>query len=340
MFPGRKIERGALPTMHPLSGFAWLVTITALVAVLLSGCATDPSIPQAQAAPITIRATDSPVDPGKAATVFYPNTPTPYRPLAPTAIISFDPSATPIPTQPEQSIVLVPMPGWQVELPPAAGENASVENAAAGSSVQDASPEPTLDFYGIDFSSHQRVTIEIIPPDAQVNKGKPIKISFVPGERCEFGDRKACVYAYKPTVSGNVIVLTIHSGVGGEGQKFRSALEGTGINRAAFSLDKVQENMASLAGATVVISQDERVVESTQMQAVTRIPARSLTRYFHAALSEILRVAADLNPEISHLVNPELPQIVLETCGWKMPGEEGSARVSDTTGSVYLGIIR
>jgi hypothetical protein len=256
-------------------------------------------------------------------------------------MVSLEIFAVPTPTAPGKTVVLVPMPGWQNEVQPPVVEG----GAAAGSGAPDhltegSAQEPTFDFYGIDFGSPQRVTIEIIPLDAQVNKGKPIKISFMPGERCEFGDRHACTYAYKPTNTGNVIVVTVHSGMGGEAQRFRAALEGTGINRAGYPLKKVNANLQSLAGAAVVISQGEHVVESVQMTAVTRIPARALKRYFRASLAEILEVAADLDPGIGGLVDPDQPQIVLETCGWKMPGEDGSENVSDTTGSVYLGIIR
>jgi hypothetical protein len=200
------------------------------------------------------------------------------------------------------------------------------------------SSEPSLEFYGIDFGSRQKVTLTIYPPKS-VNRGKPIKIAFIPAERCRFGQKTGCVYAYKPSYPGNVLVLTVHSGVGGEGQRLRGALEGTGINRAAFSLKEVQQNLVALQGARVVLSQGDHEVDSAQVAAITRIPAWALARYFKAPLWEILGFAGQLDPLLAPWATPEQPVIVLETCGWKMPGEKGSGQVSDTTGSVYLGVI-
>jgi len=184
------------------------------------------------------------------------------------------------------------------------------------------------------------VEIKIYPSDSQVNHGNPIKISFIPGEHCRFGDKRGCVYAYKPSLAGNVIIITVHSGVGGEAQRWRAAIEGTGINRAGFSLERTIGNMRSLADAGVVISQGDQQVDQLQLGAVTRIPARALSKYFNTEMADILDFAAQNDPEISNWTLPEQPVIVLETCGWKMPGEAGSNRVTDTTGSVYLAIIR
>ena len=51
-----------------------------------------------------------------------------------------------------------------------------------------------------------------------------------------------------------MILATVHSGIGGEGQALRSALEGTGINRAAFPLDVVQRKLEALRGAQVALN--------------------------------------------------------------------------------------
>jgi hypothetical protein len=324
----RKNVSSAVLKAYPCSSFAWWVSLALAAMLWLAGCASMPWRHVSGAFAARAGAARSPV----LSEVVYPYStgiPTPYRPLSPTAPVYLEGFSAP-PPAPDQTIDLAPENGWQAEAPLYAQENFA----------PDLPPEPTSDFYGIDFDSPERVTIEIIPPDSQVNQGEPIKISFRPGERCRFSDLRACTYAYKPTAAGNLIVITVHSGVGGAAQRFRNALEGTGINRASFSLEEVDANMQSLAGATVVIRQGERSVENLHMQAVTRIPARALTRYFRASLAEILSLAAELDPQISELVYPEQPQIVLETCGWKMPGEAGAAQVSDTTGSVYLGIIR
>jgi hypothetical protein len=254
--------------------------------------------------------------------------PTPFSPLVSTPRL--DLSITVEPTN--QNIISPPQPDARSQSLPV------VKNFNQSNDIL--THEPTLDFYGIDFSNHQRVTITIYPLGKNINHGKPVKLSFIPGEHCQFGDKMGCVYAYKPTSQGNVIVITVHSGVGGEAQQFRGVLEGTGVNRAGYGLEKVKTNMNSLSGAQVIISQGENEVRQLQLAGVTRIPARSLARYFRAPLAEILSVAADINPQIGWLVYPEVPQIVIETCGWKMPGEQGVDRVTDTTGSIYLGIIR
>ena len=85
------------------------------------------------------------------------------------------------------------------------------------------------DFYGIDFSSSaERIKFEILSPTGDVNQGKPVVLSFIPGNTCIFGDQQACVYPHQAW-GQNMIFLTIHSGVGGEGQEFRHVIEGTGL---------------------------------------------------------------------------------------------------------------
>lgn len=265
---------------------------------------------------------------------------TPFQPqqFTPTPIPEVVVNSVSIPDSmsPTAQIAPAPDPRYQLE---DQSENRTLDSGDSPQSNSAYSPEPALDFHGIDFASDERVTILIYPPEQSINNGKPVKISFIPGNHCRFGDKKGCVYAYKPNISGNVIVITVHSGVGGEAQRLRAALEGTGINRAAYNLKKVQSNMAALSGAQVVIKQGDRETAALRVAAITRIPARSLVRYFRAPLAEILAVAADINPEVSDLVYPAGPQIVIETCGWKMPGEPGSEKVTDTTGSIYLGII-
>jgi hypothetical protein len=200
---------------------------------------------------------------------------------------------------------------------------------------------PSLDFYGIDFSNRrQLVTIKIYPSDESVYHGRLIAMSFYPGESCTFGTRKACVYAYRSGVNGNVIFLTIHSGVGGEAQRFRAALEGTWINSAAFSLDQVQKRLQDLAGATVVISQGDRVAAELKLTALGRVPAAKLQRYMRVPPDNAVAFAAASNPSLVAAVNPSQPQIVFETCGWKIPDEPWAPGVSATSAAIYLGVIQ
>jgi hypothetical protein len=123
------------------------------------------------------------------------------------------------------------------------------------------SSPPSLELSGIDFGNQQDwVRIKIYPTSQQVNDGQPVILKFIPGQRCIFGDNHACVAAFIDNEGTPVIWLTIHSGVGGEGQPFRDAVEGTGIDRAAYSLKKILSNLQALSGSQVVISQGTRTI--------------------------------------------------------------------------------
>jgi hypothetical protein len=204
-----------------------------------------------------------------------------------------------------------------------------------------ATPQDPLDFYGIDFTNQKRwVSIQIQPPDGSVNRGKAIFISFIPGQRCIFGDRHGCIHTFTNHAMGAVTFITVHSGVGGEGQRFRNAVEGTGINRAAFPLKRVQANLEALLGADAAIAQGERVIGGLKLVALARIPATSLAAYFNTPLDQALDLAGTIDPPLVEGINPAQPQLVFETCGWKMPGEAWAPSVTSTTGSIYLGVIQ
>ncbi len=200
---------------------------------------------------------------------------------------------------------------------------------------------PTLNFYGVDFNDHrQRIRIQIIPPNKKVNNGKPIVLSFIPGKKCKFGDGRACVSSYLSEGLSEVDFLTVHSGVGGEGQAFRHAVEGTGENQAGFSLKQVLANLRQLTGAEVVILQGDQVYTGFTLVATSRIPARSLKAYFQAPIQTALGTAASFDTTLETFLNAAQPQLVFETCGWKMPGEPWAPGVTGTSASVYLGVIQ
>jgi hypothetical protein len=202
-------------------------------------------------------------------------------------------------------------------------------------------PQPSLDFFGIDFANRQKpVTIRIFPPNRRVNGGKPIEISFLPGKRCVFGDHRACVFNYLSLAGGNVIFLSVHSGVGGEADPLRHALEGTGIGQPAFSLKQVRAAMKALGGASVTITQGAATLSGLSLDALARIPAARLEAYFDAPIAAALTRAEASNPGLGQAIDPAQPLIVLETCGWKMPSEPWAEGVTSTTGSVYLGLIQ
>ena len=70
------------------------------------------------------------------------------------------------------------------------------------------------------------------------------------------------------------------------------------------------------------------------------MPAAELESYFSVPVSEALYQAAEYNATITDFIYPEEPQLVIETCGWKMPGEEQAEAVQPTTASIYLGVIQ
>ena len=235
------------------------------------------------------------------------------------------PDLTPTPFQP------IPNPAFPERLrSPTAQATASVP-----------SQETPFGFYGIDFSNHKKwVSLQIQPPDTGINRGRPIFISFIPGQRCNFGDHHACANTFTTQENGTVIFITVHSGVGGEGQRFRDALEGTGINRAALPLQRVQANLKALLGAEVALAQGDKVLGGLKLVALARIPASSLATYFNTSLDQALALAASTDPSLVEGIDPGQPQLIFETCGWKMPGEPWAAGVSSTTGSIYLGVIQ
>lgn len=202
-------------------------------------------------------------------------------------------------------------------------------------------PQPDLNFYGIDFANTQRwVRIHIFPPDKSVNQGRPIVIAFIPGTRCVFGDQHACVSSFSAGAPGDITYLTIHSGVGGEAQGFRHALEGTGWDQAAYSLKLVRENMRALRGAEVVITQGKRRVEGFILGELVRIPPVHVRAYFETPLQGALEMAGSLAPGLQGTLDPQQPILVFETCGWRIPAEAWAKGVSSTSASIYLGVIQ
>jgi hypothetical protein len=184
-----------------------------------------------------------------------------------------------------------------------------------------------------------RIILEITPPTRQVNGGKPIRVSFLPGDQCKFGDKHACVFSYRTNNQANVIFITIHSGVGGEGQKLRHAIEGTGINQAGLKLSRVLDNLEALEGASVSLIQGEIAVDGLMIYGLSRIPPKKIHEYFSLPVDQAIDYAASFDETLLPAKLTGQPLIVLETCGWKMPGESWAKDVTATTGSIYLGVI-
>jgi hypothetical protein len=200
---------------------------------------------------------------------------------------------------------------------------------------------PSLNFLGIDFGNQKDwVRIKIYPADRRVNNGQPIILKFLPGKHCIFGDHHACVASFQRSGEAPVIWLTIHSGVGGEGQPFRNAVEGTGINRAAYSLQKTLTNLQALSGSKVVISQGKTSVRGLSLLQTARIPGSMVQGYFDTPLEDTLNFSSQIAPELLPVSHPTQPILVFETCGWRIPGQPWFPGTSDTTASVYLGVIQ
>jgi hypothetical protein len=194
-------------------------------------------------------------------------------------------------------------------------------------------------FYGIDFSNReQSVRILIFPPDKKVNKGKPIIISFIPGRKCKFGDHHGCVNSYSVGAS-EVTFVTVHSGVGGEAEPFRLAMEGSGVFGAAYPLGKVQANLQALDGAKVVLTQGKKRIEGFRLAATTRVEPKWVNEYFKAPVEGAASFAAAIDPGFRAAVPTTAPQLIFETCGWRVRGERSAGRLPSTSASVYLGVI-
>ena len=251
-----------------------------------------------------LRLTPEPVEWSAAALSARASTSTPYQPLLPTL-------TQPAPNGAYSPVRSIPLPG------------------------------PSTDFYGIDFHPGAAgIKLILRPQTDQVNQGKPIVITVNPGRSCPYDEHRACVSTYGPSKGGNVIFVSVHSGVEGEAEAYRRAVEGLGVEQAGFSLKQIRSSLASLEGASVQIKQGERVVGGFRLAAAGRVPPRLIRDYFHNPLEQALALAATVNPNLQSYTNPAGPILVFETCGWVVPGEPWAPGVTSTTGSVYVGVIQ
>jgi hypothetical protein len=201
-------------------------------------------------------------------------------------------------------------------------------------------PGPSTDFYGIDFSPGAGL-IQIIlkPQKGRIIGGKPIVIPVIPGRNCPYPEHRACVNAYRSEDGGNVILISVHSGVGGEAEAFRRAVEGLGVDQAGFTLKQIRSNMARLEGAEVEIRQGEREVNGLRLAGIGRVAPTQVREYFHVSAEQAMDLAASTDPGLAGLTQPGGPVLAFETCGWRLAGEPWAPGVTSTTGSVYVGVI-
>lgn len=201
--------------------------------------------------------------------------------------------------------------------------------------------ELNFQFHGIDFApGAEEITLRFWPATNTINGGRPIKVRFLPGETCVFGDHYGCVSHFLSTADGEVIWISVHSGVGGEGQELRNSVEGTGINSAGFSLDKTLINLDELKNASVTLQQGQMTTDLPTVLATARIPASWVNEYLDLPYDQALKSAFESGPDSLEQVQPGQTMLVIETCGWRMPGEAGNWLVTDTTASIYLTVIQ
>jgi len=194
---------------------------------------------------------------------------------------------------------------------------------------------------GIQIQSGQpNIHFRIKPDTKLVNSGKPIDISFHPASRCKFGNGKACINAFQDSFGVEITFITVHSGIGGEAELLRNALEGTGFDQAGYPLRQVKKNLQAIIGSPVTITQNDIMEDQLKVVAAVRLPAARVREYINTPITDALAYAAQFDPDLQPFINPISPIIVLETCGWRMPGERTSPNVSDTSASIYLIILR
>lgn len=249
-------------------------------------------------------------------------TATPFQPLANTP--------TPIPPTAVPVEVIVP------EGLLTAQEFAATATAQALLPPAPPVPMPAADpfrWHGLQLSAAGGPLRLVIAPPAAVNWGNPVEVAFQVGYPCEYADHRACLSAHE---DGRLLLATVHSGVGGEGDLLRHAIEGTGFNRAGYDLGRISANVAGLVGAPLRAEQGG-VTVNLRVVAAGRVPAVSVQEYFSLPFDEALALAGlNLEEELAQARAGESALLVIETCGWRHPDEPWAPGISDTTGSVYL----
>jgi hypothetical protein len=190
--------------------------------------------------------------------------------------------------------------------------------------------------FGIDFSDTAQAIKVIFSPSQTLNNGHTIRISFRPGWPCEWINHRGCTSLH---YQGRVVLVTIHSGVAGDGQPLRSALEGTWLDSAALPLSQVRENLAALQSAAVSFSQSGKNTAGMHVLAAARVPAAQVQEYFSLPVNDGLELAAQSSAEMAAALASDKPLLVIETCGWHHPEEPYAAGTTATSASVYLVVI-
>ena len=197
-------------------------------------------------------------------------------------------------------------------------------------------PEKQPSLFDFKYDS-QPVTIVIEPEMKFDHAGKNVEISFLPGNHCAFGEGYGCVYKFLTPNEKHVTFVSVHSGLGGEGDDLRNLLEGTGINQGLFKPDQVLNVAKSLIGSEIRIEQGDRKISDLTLSRVIRIPPEYVETYTALPVEDTLEYAVKVASLDRTILNDNL--MVIETCGWRLPGEEEIAGLNDMSYSVYLVIV-
>ena len=193
-------------------------------------------------------------------------------------------------------------------------------------------------FEAVNFSPGAgKVSLRIFPKDEIFSSDQPVVISFLPGDRCVFGDGRACIYEFETAGGAKVVFASVHSGLGAEAEIFRDLVEGTGMHQALYDDEKIRQRLQSLAGAKIKVTQGETQIDGLSLSTVVRIPPEHMADYMQTPVEELLDFAVEINALDPDLLSQDL--LVFETCGWRLPGETPVPGVPDTSTSVYLSVI-
>lgn len=236
------------------------------------------------------------------------------------------PGASPTPARPGGS---TPTPFQPAAVTPTA-------TATASPTPPPTAEPPPLDYtrFGVDFSdTAQAISAVLSPSQDQFNAGRSLRISFRPGWPCAWINHRACTSLH---YNGQVVLVTIHSGVAGDGQALRHALEGTWLNAAALPMQEIRANLAALQDGDVSIEQSGVTAQGLRALAAVRLPASDVEQYFSLSVDDALDFAAQSSAEMAQALASGEPLVIIETCGWRHPDEPWAPGITGTSASVYL----
>lgn len=191
----------------------------------------------------------------------------------------------------------------------------------------------------IDISpAGERITVQIQQKVDNPHSGRSVEVSFLPGEQCVFGDGRACMYYFDDSSNNRVILASVHSGTGGEGEVFRDFIEGTGINLGLYTTEQVTNNIQSLIGSEIHINQGETIISGLVLHEIVRIPAAYIETYLSLPVDQTLTLVEEITGGRLDIFNQDL--FILETCGWRLPDENHLSDYPNSMQSIYLGIFR